>query len=312
MIAKHLLTIACSAFLLAGMGAALAQDGAATDHPQDTSYESDMNTSQTTQNQTLQNSENAQDSDNASDTGVDEMSAADSDAMSTSAATTESLHEQAGSAQEKYTQTEQMGMANNKMPESQAEQTGRVVGTLIDATGHVQGYVIRTGKTGDNGARQYVVVPQERVQAVSNVTAEEPSTAGSSTTGQDNHGMASHKQKRLFKQMYRQLQKQAVEIHALKQRLGLQNAWSQRRSQTSGIRQEGPLGQVAHVVVDRSGRVQAIVLDSGVVLASHQWAKMAQSQSNGNASDAMATDDTHDARQGEQQRPAIIIFKPQQ
>lgn len=222
MYGKHLLIMACSGFLIAAMGPALAADNTAATGQQNNSYENGSNTAQMTTTQTSSTS-NAQ-------------------------------SEQGQTSQQVTTTNSDQNTTANKTAASQAENAKETQSTM------------------------------------------------------------------LLRRMYRQLKKQAIEIRLLRQQLAQQqsNARTTQRSGTfshSSNAVQNPLDQIAHVVVDQFGRVQAIVLDSGAVLAANGASQMARQGAHNNGSRGKATtgatSNAQRTAQTGQRRQAIIIFKPQ-
>lgn len=316
MYGKHVLVIACSGFLLAGMGSALAVEDATAADQQNYSNEQAADTSPTTPSQTVTDANNDaySDSNNKQDstpgaeqtwqseqTSQEDTTTGQSGPSDTTVDTAKSTQGHIGDA----------GDAD-AMPAG----IGRVVGKVVSESGHVRGYVIRTGDSKTGGANRYVIVPPENVRAVTEAsTSEMHSTTGTGAAGASTQSVDAGQRQRLLKRMYQLLQKQAVEIRLLRTQIAEQQHGMSSSPSLAANTKAGPLDQVAHVVVDRLGRVQAVVLDSGAILASDEWAHTAQGMTHSGAQSATtagAIDNTQGTAKTGERRRAIIILQPEQ
>jgi len=307
MYGKRMLAIACSGFLLAGMGSAMAVEDASAGGQQESSHASGTSVPHRPENQAQQDSGNANEAmENQVSTQQGEEQAPPTDTSDTPETAAESSRENDAGAGD---------MSEKATHERQGERKGQVVGALVDNSGRLQGYVIKTGKAGAKGANQYVVLPLESVSDMSGAPSEEDSATQTEKTGAMTRNAGPMPRQRLLERMYQQLQKQASQIRLLREQLAQQQPGMGGHGQISDS-QQGPLSQIAHIIVDRRGDLQAVVLDSGVILMSEEWASAKQSSSDGSQENAALTDtsgnNTQAAGEAGERSRAVIIFRPQQ
>lgn len=185
------------------------------------------------------------------------------------------------------------------------QQKNEVVGRFVDQASHFRGYVVRTN---GNGTNRYVVVPADKVHAAALESSTNAQPLQARVTV-DNTGSTDTTQP-LLKRMYEQLQKQALQLHRLQGQMARRNGDQALRTPPEHARNH-PLDQVAHVIVDPLGHVQAIVLDSGVVLSSQDSSVDMKSSNDRQAPNTASVNDRLSS-DTQQRRQAIIIFKPEQ
>lgn len=311
MYGKSITALFCTGFLLAAMAPALAADNSANTGASDvtaSTSSSDNNSDAMANDRHMATDEwTASESDNA-------------DSADTAGGTTQSAQEYSDHTNTTGTTT---ATADNAANAAQQARSGFVVGTLVDQSGHINGYVVRVVGTEANDAGRYVIVPREQMQTITergseNWARNDQSQAVGTNMGSTNMGSTnSGQQQHLLKTMYQQLQKQARQISLLRQELAQQQSDAQanlNQTQLNHDAQQGPLDQVAHVVVDQAGRLQAIVLDSGVMLASKDWIHKVRNQTGDMTGNAMQTNTGGNAADSDaagQRRQAVIIFNPQ-
>lgn len=195
----------------------------------------------------------------------DEMSEDEATTSQTTAAGTNASEKECPKAQ-----------AKAKPSQGQADTAGRtsidkanVIGKLVDRFGRLQGYVIRP----EGEANRYVIVLPENIRERADAAADEPAAAHTQTDGGGVEAANTVQRQRLLEKMYQKLQEQARRIRMLSEQLAQRQAgaqaWMDGGQAATALRQ--PLDQVAHIIVDDLGHIQAIVLESGVVLASDEW-----------------------------------------
>lgn len=263
MYGKHILAIVCSSVLTVAMGTAVAQDNSTAEaHPNGTS-ESGAGGSQSAMSQKPLKEAMGKPTVPAGSTAQDDGSQGQTMAQS-------------GQAQLGGETSSGTIMAGREVRNRQGDPIGRVAGVVVDDSGRVQAVVIDTAKAGGSGQDQYAVVPRESLQMQSRQPRQSQAMA---------HSRAA-KQQRLMTRMAQQLEMQELEIGLLRQQLAKQQIERQLLGMRNGLgaahgsthpgslenfhAQGNPLSRVDTVIVDRSGRVQAIVLKSGMVLARDQ------------------------------------------